>query len=167
MKLNLENKNLQKKPFKVPNGYFDTVENIVLAKLKAEVMNKGNTSAVPEGYFESIDNNILAEIKQPKTKVISLKSRMVKIIAPIAVAASLLLVVVLSTNKQHYTFEDLTSNDIEQFIETETITFDEVELAMVIDDEDLSEFEHSSTYSNEEILEYLNDSDIEFLNFED
>jgi len=167
MNLNTENNKLRKNPFEIPNGYFDSVEDIVLAKLKAEAMNKVNSSSVPDGYFETFEETVISEIKTSKPKVISLKSRVVKIMAPIAITASLLLVFILSSDNQLYTFEDLTSSDIEQWIENEDITFDEIELALVIEDSDLSGFEHSSKYSDEELLEYLNESDLELLNFED
>lgn len=167
MNLNTENNKLRKNPFEIPNGYFDSVEDIVLAKLKAEAMNKVNCSSVPDGYFETFEETVISEIKTSKPKVISLKSRVVKIMAPIAITASLLLVFILSSDNQLYTFEDLTSSDIEQWIENEDITFDEIELALVIEDSDLSGFEHSSKYSDEELLEYLNESDLELLNFED
>ena len=159
----LKNSSLQENSFEVPEDYFNSLEDTVLAKLRAEVLYKNETSEIPNDYFDQIENNILQKIK-PKGKVISLRSRILKIATPIAVAASILLAVVLTNNSKSVTFDSLTNADIENWIQQETIN--ETEIASIFLDEELTDFYLETDISDSDMLDYLNENEIENLIYE-
>ena len=85
---NINKRNLQE----VPAGYFDTLSDSILAKLKAiypenaeeELRNlspmlyslKGeNVFSVPAGYFESLAENVARKVKPVPAKVVTMKRR--------------------------------------------------------------------------------------------
>ncbi len=50
--------------FKVPKGYFDTVEGAVFAKLSAEKLSEKEGFSTPDSYFDSVEDNVLEKIKK-------------------------------------------------------------------------------------------------------
>ena len=98
------NSTFQKNNFEVPEDYFNSLEDSVLAKLKAKVIYKDETSELPKDYFDEIENNVLKKLKSQR-KVVSLRSRIIKIVTPIAVAASIILAIVLTNNSNTVTFD--------------------------------------------------------------
>lgn len=53
--------------FKVPKGYFDTVEDAVFAKLSAEKLSDKEGFSTPDSYFDSVEDNVLEKIKKGKS----------------------------------------------------------------------------------------------------
>ena len=159
----LKNSSLQENSFKVPEDYFNNLEDVVLAKLKAEVIYKNETSEIPKDYFDTIETDVFQKIK-PKGKVISLRSRIIKITTPIAVAASIILAIVLTNNSNTVTFDSLTNADIENWIEQEIIN--ETEIASIFLDEELTDFYLETDISDNDMLDYLNENEIENLIYE-
>jgi hypothetical protein len=49
-------------PFSVPEGYFDSLDEQVLSKIKLEEFKNKNGFTVPEGYFDELPGNIRARI---------------------------------------------------------------------------------------------------------
>ena len=159
----LKNSSLQKNNFEVPEDYFNNLEDTVIAKLKAEVLYKNDTSDLPEDYFDKIETEVFQKIK-PKSKIISLRNRILKIVTPIAVAASIILAVVLTNNSKSITFDSLTNADIENWIEQETMN--ETEIASIFLDDELTDFYLETDISDNEIFDYLNENEIEHLIYE-
>lgn len=53
-------------PFKVPEGYFEGLSDMIIDKIQAEVISLPSVSEsfqVPEGYFEQFSQSIIAKIK--------------------------------------------------------------------------------------------------------
>src|ERR1700761_1298481 len=48
-------------PFTVPEGYFDSLDEQILSKIKLEEL-KGNGFTVPDGYFDELAGNIQSRI---------------------------------------------------------------------------------------------------------
>jgi len=90
--------------FSTPENYFDSVDDSVLASVIEQKFNTKNAFKTPENYFESFDDKLFSKLELPsrEVKVISLKSRLLKMI-PAAAAASILLFIginnFLSTKK--------------------------------------------------------------------
>ena len=165
---NLQNKTT-KKAFKTPENYFNSLEDIVIAKLKAEAIQLGNerSNEIPEDYFKAVEETIFTKIKTTP-KVISLKSRFVKFVIPIAIAASLLLIVTLNTNSNQdsISFDSLTTTDIENWIENGNIDIDALTRASIYSDIELNNNSYTSSISDEEVLDYLNNEDLELIIYE-
>ena len=146
--------------FEVPNGYFESLEDRVLSKIKSEVIND-----IPEGYFDTIEDRVFKKIKNEEPKVISLKSRFVKVAAPLAIAASILLLITLQlfNTNQKDVFANLETSEIETWINNGDLDLETFEITSVYNDADFENIELYDSYSDNDLLEYLDDIDLESL----
>ncbi len=146
--------------FKIPENYFDTVEDILIAKMKAEALQTYKNDSIPKTYFDTIEDTVLNRIKK-KSKVISLKTRIIKYAAPLAIAASLLLLIILNNNDDNtITFDSLATSDIEESIEDGFIDIDAENLATIFSDFEINDTSLMASLSDDEVLEYLSNEDL-------
>jgi len=115
--------------FDIPTGYFNKLEAEVFKKIETD---EALLRSVPEEYFDTIENRVFKKIKK-EYKVISLKNRLLKIAVPIAIAASILLVITLqlSNSKQEDLFANIKTSDIENWIESGDLELTEYEINVV------------------------------------
>ncbi len=158
---------LHKTGFEIPENYFDSLEDIVIAKLKAEALqnNVENAAEITDNYFSSVEDTISAKIKS-NSKVISLKNKFTRIAAPLAIAASLLLIFMLNNNSQNITFDSLASSDIENWIDNGGIDIDAYSIASIYPEIELTNDMYSDTLSDDEVLDYLYEEDLEDIIYE-
>jgi len=161
---NLQDK-INSKTFITPENYFNSIEDIVITKLKAEALNNKNKNTIPEDYFKTLENKVISEIKKTP-KVISLKSKFIKYVAPIAIAASLLLVFVLNNTSTNVTFASLSSSEIENWIDNGSIDIDALTIASLYPEIELNDEIYSDSLTNEEVLEYLYQENLEGIIYE-
>ncbi len=160
----------EKEGFSTPDSYFDTVESNVLEKIQKEESNqailpidKQTGFKIPENYLESVEDTIITKLDYEKkpVKVIDFKSIILKRIIPFAAAASFVLFIVLNYNNSEETiFDNIASTEIEQWIENDLIILDTYEIAEVYND---IELENTTIFAEDELLEYLNGTDVESL----
>lgn len=155
---------ISKNTFKTPKKYFDTVEDLVITRLKAESIQNQKDSQMPADYFDTIEDKVMVQIKEPK-KTITLNT-FTKFIAPIAIAASLLLIFILNSTPKQVTFESLATSEIEQLIDEGIIDIDTDLVTATFTDVELQTEEFNSFISDNEALEYLSDEDLEILLYE-
>ena len=146
--------------FEVPNGYFESLEDKVLSKIKSEANND-----IPEGYFDTIENRVFEKIKNEEPKVISLKNRFVKLAAPLAIAASILLLITLQlfNTNQEDVFANLETSEIETWINNDDLDLETFEITSVYSDANFENIELDDSYSDNDLIEYLDDIDLESL----
>ena len=158
--------NLKNQSFNTPNHYFDTIEDVVLTKLKAEALQQNKEfDTVDENYFNNLETTVLSKIKTPK--VISLKSRIIKIATPIAIAASLLLIFILNYNtSENITFDSLATAEIEQIINNGWIDVNEENITTAYADVELTSDFFSTNITEDELLDYLNSENIDEILYE-
>ena len=143
--------------FKTPKGYFDLLEDKITTRLKSEALAKENTSNLPKDYFNSLENIILA-----KNKRIALKRNVFKIITPLAVAASFLLVVLLYNNsKNNLTFENLETADIEIWLDNSNVNIDAYNVATLYPTIEIGNSLTNNNLNDNDYLDYLNYQDLE------
>jgi len=182
--------------FSIPDGYFQSIEDAVFSKLKAESFSQSNNNSsfsIPSNYFETVEDIVITKLKaesiqeensqipdnyfdsvEPKvfekihrnSNLISLKNNVIKILIPFAVAASLLLIFILKTNASKVTFDSLANDDIEQFIENDLISINTENIATAFPEIELTTDFIQETISNDELLNYLNRENIEELLYE-
>ena len=148
--------------FSTPENYFDTVENTVFSKIKEQSFSKENAFTTPKDYFDNFENSLFDKINFPKkeVKVISLKSRLLKII-PAAAAASVLLFIGLNYFSFSSTpsFESISSEELETWLDDSYVDNAET-LEFLDEDFDNSNLlEEDTSIEDEDILEYLNTID--------
>lgn len=159
-------------PFKVHPSYFNEVEDAIFDKLSSSNRIK-NKLKVPENYFENIEENVLNKIKTAKiehqSKVISFRSRVIKISATIAVAASLALLFILNPiNKtERISFDSLAISDIESWIENDRMDLDAYQIAAVYNEVELTPKVISTSIDETELESFLRNQDIEVLLYEE
>lgn len=151
----------EKEGFKLPLNYLESIEDRVISNIKSTKRSNSDQAGVPEGYFDTIEDRVFDKLKGEVTKepkVINLTSKFLKIAAPIAIAASLLVFVVLNYNRQTYSIENLATSDIEAWIEDDLIALDSYEISTLYNDVDL---EDEISSDDLDMLNYVNGTDIE------
>ncbi|MCF6279125.1 MAG: hypothetical protein L3J14_02140 [Flavobacteriaceae bacterium] len=163
--LKLSDEKLDKEnPFKTPDNYFLTIEDRVFDNIKSE--EKETAFSIPKGYFDTVEDNVFKKL-HTETKVIDFKTRFTKTFLPIAAAASLLLFVTLqllnSNNDNTDLFASMEISEIESWIEDGSLELDSYEITTVYQDVDFEDLELNQQYSDDNLVEYLEDIDIQSL----
>lgn len=168
--------------FNLPKGYFDKLEEKVLSdqvqndqnreQTNSEREKKGDTEPagldligknhgfkVPEKYFEdkTIENGITGS-----AKVISLAKKNIGKWISLSVAASLLIVFGLGfyiTGDKSIELAEVNNEEIENWIDTGLVSFNSYEIAEAFNDVDFE----NDLYTDEEVADYLDHTDIEQL----
>ena len=150
----------EKEGFSVPPSYLEEVENNVLKKLGKEKIQKETGHKIPEAYFDTIEDRVIAKLKdeKPVAKVIDFRSILLKRLIPFAAAASLLLFLVLNSNREDISLDNVATTEIEQWIENDLIALDAYEIAEVYSDVEL---DNQDYFGDEEIIDYLDDMNVE------
>jgi hypothetical protein len=157
--------NTSKSGFKVPDGYFDSIDQTMACKVKSKSENSDFGYKVPESYFN--DFRLSAPSKESTSKVIKLKelSRWVAAASILAFAVlGALYIDDISPNK-NLQFSDLDRDMIEDYLDY-----------TMENPEEFIEYENTSSINtiindnivnlkDNDILEYLND-EIEDQDFE-
>lgn len=146
--------------FNTPEKYFNTVEDIIITKLKAEAIHGKRSTSIPEKYFDTLEETVLTKIKD-EAKIISLKRKLTKFIAPIAIAASLLLLFILKNDTPKITFNSLDSTEIEDWIYNGSVDIDALSIVSMYPEIELDSEMLSTSISDNEVLEYLNEEDLD------
>lgn len=149
--------------FTTPNNYFKSVEDSFLLKLAEEKFPEKAGYYVPEDYFNKLDTIVLSKVtnQKKKTRVVSLKQKLLRII-PLAAAASILLFVglnsfVFNTEKQ-ITIDSISDADIESWLTINNLHYNDI--ALVLQEDILNDNEFSmANIQNETIEEYIISTD--------
>ncbi|WP_460219601.1 hypothetical protein [Psychroserpens sp. MEBiC05023] len=153
--------------FKTPKNYFSQLEEQIFNEV--HLIDKTETSGfeTPDGYFDTVEQNILANItKENDTKVISLM-QWKKVMYVGAVAACLVLMFnIIFQGSEPLTFETIETAAIEDYLEDEDYSGDE--LASLLTEDELNKDNFiDNKLSEENIEDYLLDNvDIEDLTTE-
>lgn len=149
-------KHIKSTGFKTPDGYFDSLE----AKLNARLANEERIQdidnagfEVPKDYFETLEDKILSQVSEPsKGKVVTLFSRR-NLIYISGVAAAILVAFTIFFKSDPLTDTPIDDEVVKTYILDEGIS--SYELAALFTDEEITSF-------NEEIMEEaFNDESLE------
>lgn len=152
--------------FNTPKNYFNNLENKIVAKLKSEALQKNkSTSEIPDNYFDTLENRVFEKIKN-ETKESSFKNKLIKLVAPIAIAASLALIFVLNNNTKMVTFENLATSEIENWVENSFIDMDILISSSFYAEIDLDANYFSESLSDSDYIDYLSDEELELILYE-
>jgi len=192
-KKRLQNIKLKENGYQIPEGYFDSVEDDVFAKITSEKFPKQNGFSspkdyldevemdlvkilkkdnyretgfdIPNNFFEEIEDKVIRKLSDEKKiiKVVPFKSFILNRITPILAAASILLVLYLTFNNNSSNFDSIAATDIEKWINEDLITFDINEIAEVYND---TEIDAQDIFAEDDLENYLYGTDIESLLYE-
>ena len=159
--INASKINTDKTIYKTPDTYFESIEDLVVTKIKVGIFQKETSRSVPESYFETLEDTVFNRIKE--TSKVSTLKKLSKYVAPIAIAASFLIIFILNSTSNNITFETLATSEIEEFIENGNINYDAESLASIFPEVTLEETNYISALSDSDVLNYLNENDLETL----
>lgn len=141
--------------FKVPKGYFDSLEAMLLSEIKLKERTTESGFKTPDNYFDSLGDKITKAIKpEPDVKVIKLFTwRKVAYIT--SIAASLILMFNILFNKSNIvTIDTIETVSIENYILNEDLETSEI--ASLFTDEDLSDVQLiNDGFSSETLENYI------------
>ena len=160
-------------PFKITENYFENFEDSIVDSLKNKNHNSiKNTLKVPDNYFDNVEQKVLSKLQQPtaqkEVKVISLRSRIIKISTTIVVAASLALFFIFNPMQQsnELSFNSLKISEIEAWINGDYLDLDANQIASVYKDEKLHANLINATINEVELENFLNHENIDQLLYE-
>jgi len=156
--------------FGLPDQYFETIEASVISKLQSELLykNSSKNDSVPAGYFENFEDSLLQKLPKQR-RVLRLKTIIKSKLTPIAIAASLLLIFTLGNvdNANAVTFENISSTDIELWVENGDLVFSIEDYTEQVTDTTLELKNFSNMYSDEQALDFLEETALENILFND
>ncbi|MFH4967350.1 hypothetical protein V8G61_04010 [Gaetbulibacter sp. M240] len=154
---------IKKTGFKVPEDYFNNLEEQLLSAAKLRDKNPSSGFGVPDGYFETLEERIMQQVPEAQdSKVISL-FRNKYVLYTAGIAASILLLFNLSIFDHQTSWEDIDTETAENYVINENIgTY---EIASLLELENIDETNFLELDIKEEQLEtYLeNNAEIETL----
>lgn len=160
----------EKDVFEIPENYLETLEATVIAKLQSELLYKEASinTTIPEGYFDTIEDSVFDKLPK-KGKLFQLKTILKSKFTPIAIAASLLLIFTLGNiNKANaVTFENISSTDIELWVENGDLVFSMEDFTEQVTDTALELNNFSNIYTDEQALDFLKETHLENILFND
>lgn len=160
---------LKENPFNIPENYFETIEDGVLAELYAEKLEKTftkNNFKTPTNYFENEDE-LLIKLPTEKSTSKVFSKKVIQLITSISIAASIgLFFYFQNTQNETVTIDSIATSDIEQSINAGLIDINQVTLAQAFPDIDLSTNDNTLSISDSELQEYLHGENIETIIYE-
>lgn len=155
----LQSKIGKKNGFSTPKNYFEGIEENLFSTLSEENLPKEPSFNVPTDYFTNLEDTILAKVssEEKQVKVVSLKTRVLKLI-PIAAAASVLLFIGINNfSNGKITINDITSEELSSWFDNNPENLNSEEFAIVFEENDFEENELAeATIDETNLEEYLN-----------
>jgi len=161
--------------FKTPEGYFDSFNERLMARLHHEqadnalsFLPKSDGFDTPDSYFDDLEKKVLDKIPQKETKVIRFQTYRKLYYGVAAIAAIFIIFFGLNIKSESpIAFEDLASAEIDAYLEYAEFNLSSYELAELVPLESTELNDVMDTpLESENILEYLDENieDIEELN---
>lgn len=146
MKTDLENNKI-KSGFKAPDDYFDNLSDDILSKWNgtydSNTIPKNTGFSIPEDYFASNETKLLNTIVPKEVKVISLRTKILKVIS---IAAVLLLTIMspLFYNNIETKKSELAALS---YLEINSDELSVYEIGVLLENEEISELENELIYN--------------------
>ena len=162
-------------PFNVSANYFNYFEDALLESLENQNnQSLKHTLKVPDNYFERFEQKVLSKLQnepiEKEIKVISLRSRIIKISATVTVAASLSLFFIFNPFQQksnELSFDSLAMSEIEKWIKQDNLELDAYQIAAVYTETKLNPNLLNSTVNEAELEDFLVNEKIDELLYEE
>lgn len=160
-----DNEHNKQQPFGVPSGYFESFQDTLDARFAEERLReavKDHGFSVPQNYFVEFDAESRLHTTHKEVKIFQLFNT--KTVATVAaVAACLVLVLTVfntGTTDQQYALEDISTTNLEDYLESDAIDFTDSELTAYFDEESLTLPEESieDQIANDALEDYILDN---------
>lgn len=158
----------QKTGFKVPSGYFDSLEHRIMEKVTTSPSREEEAThlpgkspfKVPENYFESFESRLFEKIKPEtkRSKVISLFNKeSLYYVAGVAAVFVAILTTFLTSQPESISWDSLDMVILEDYIH-ESIQYSTGDLSQVLDDGEYNFSSPPSEINEEAVLDYFNEN---------
>ncbi len=143
--------NIKKTGFKVPEDYFDNLEDTILLHKALKKLSIESGFKTPNDYFDNLENTILNNISDKKSpKVISIFRRR-NLIYVSSIAAAVVLLFNLSLFEKETGWEAIKAETVENYIINENMG--SYEIASLLIDDDFNKVSFTAIELSEEALE--------------
>jgi hypothetical protein len=133
--------------FTIPEGYFNSIENVFFSNSIEKCLPKKDGFNTPENYFNKLDNQILIKLRNSK------KGKLIKIkmLQLVPIAATIAIFLFIGINFVYTENSELSSDEITNWFETNinTISYD-----------DITAFYGDANFDDIELLEHIINEDI-------
>ena len=133
--------------FTIPEGYFNSIENLFFSNSIEKCLPKKDGFNTPENYFNKLDNQILIKLRNSK------KGKLIKIkmLQLVPIAATIAIFLFIGINFVYTENSELSSDEITNWFETNinTISYD-----------DITAFYGDANFDDIELLEHIINEDI-------
>ncbi|GHC52968.1 hypothetical protein [Ulvibacter litoralis] len=154
--------------FKTPEGYFDSFEDDLFAKIASDELPKKTGFKTPEGYFDSLEEDIMAKVvvsevkeetlvKEPKVLPLFRKQTLAYVAA---IAACFILVFSLVNQKESVSDQvnKLQFAAVDTYIDDGNLAIDSYDVVSLLTDDDIDNLSYEDElFSEENLKEYLLD----------
>ncbi|WP_299765699.1 hypothetical protein [uncultured Dokdonia sp.] len=151
------NKNIPKNTeYQVPEDYFIDFQERLQVQIEFEDIvgaKKASGFTVPKDYFSNLTKKVVSQVKEP-TKVVSLFNTK-WLYAAASIAAIIVFVLMLRSPNTITPFEDLESDTIATYLETDNYLLSAYELGELLTDDELDNLSDNIQLEDTEVLEYL------------
>ncbi len=139
-----------------PEGYFENFEDRMMLRIMEENLPESNGLRVPNTYFDSLEDRVVDRLEvNTEPKVIPLFSKRTLIYVS-GIAASLLLLISLWGRSGEMSLDELSANEVEEYIENGGIDLSSYEVMALLAEDELSEINiPSEVISDEQLETYL------------
>lgn len=166
-------KKYKKEGFKVPDGYFEGLNQRLLNRLDKDDLDlpEDDGFAIPEGYFDGLHDKLSSRIGAPQeNKVIKLNPWKKYYLVAASVAALIVIVIGFRLGQpEEFTFSDLANAELESYLDENDLGLTSYEIAEVLPIEEIEVNDILDNDLNEEnIIDYLDENveDLYELNIE-
>lgn len=143
----MDEKKKHKHGYKVPENYFQDMEESLFSKMAEEQLPANTGFDTPDGYFDKLEDRIMQNLQQskPEPRVISIFSNK-QYVYGMSIAASVVLLLALFFNDSNKvkSIDDLQISSIESYLE-ESMDWDSYDIAALAEEGDFT----NATFENE------------------
>lgn len=154
----MKNKNTENhNEFKIPENYFNTIEDRVFEKLSEKKLLKNDEFNIPKNYFETVEDSVFEKLNlthKKETKVISIR----RLLIQISVAAALIFMASLFyINNNSTNINTITANDVDIWLDENVEDIDTFLIAEIFEADEIDDLQN---FNDADLLNELEGADI-------
>ena len=144
--------------FTIPEGYFNSIENVFFSNSIEKCLPKKDGFNTPENYFNKLDNQILTKLRNSK------KGKLVKIkmLQLVPIAATIAIFLFIGINFVYTENSELSSDEITNWFETNINAISNDDITAFFGDANFDDIELLGHIINEDLIKtYINANGID------
>lgn len=151
--MNIE-ENKIKHPFKTPEGYFDNLEDQILAEINLAKISKKEVFKTPDDFFSKLESEILSKTVEKPTLTVAHRNyswKYIKVAAASLIFAGMGYLFYANTQEPKNDLAEISSDDIVLYLSTQPISM--TDIAQNLDDKTVENLDLNMIPNSIEITE--------------